>query len=41
LDDTRADETVQLKDQNWLFRSIPQDAWQRLLPHIEEFDMSL
>lgn len=39
--DTRADETVQLKDQNWLFRSIPQDAWQRLLPHIEEFDMSL
>jgi CRP-like cAMP-binding protein len=41
LDDTRADETVQLKDQNWLFRSIPQDAWQRLLPYIEEFDMSL
>lgn len=41
MDDTRADETVQLKDQNWLFRSIPQDAWQRLLPHIEEFDMSL
>jgi CRP-like cAMP-binding protein len=41
LDNTRADETVQLKDQNWLFRSIPQDAWQRLLPHIEEFDMSL
>jgi CRP-like cAMP-binding protein len=41
LDDTRADETVQLKDQNWLFHSIPQDAWQRLLPHIEEFDMSL
>ena len=41
MDDTRADETVQLKDQNWLFRSIPQDAWQRLLPYIEEFDMSL
>ncbi len=41
MDDTRADETVQLKDQNWLFHSIPQDAWQRLLPHIEEFDMSL
>lgn len=30
-----------LKDQNWLFHSIPEDAWQRLLPHIEEFDMPL
>jgi len=34
------DQTV-LKDQNWLFHSIPEDAWQRLLPHIEEFDMPL
>jgi CRP-like cAMP-binding protein len=34
-------EKIQLKDQNWLFRSIPRDAWQRLLPHIEEFDMPL
>jgi CRP-like cAMP-binding protein len=32
---------VELKNQNLLFRSIPNDAWQRLLPHIEAFDMPL
>lgn len=32
---------IELKDQNWLFHSVPEDAWQRLLPHIEEFDMPL
>lgn len=32
---------TRFKDNNWLFRSIPEDAWQRLLPHIEEFDMPL
>lgn len=26
---------------NWLFSSIPEDAWQRLAPHIEEIDMPL
>lgn len=30
-----------LKDQNWLFRSMPPPEWARLLPHIEEFDMPL
>jgi CRP-like cAMP-binding protein len=34
-------EKVGLKDQNWLFSSIPEEAWQRLLPHIEEFDLPL
>ena len=34
-------EKIILKNQNWLFKSIPEDAWQRLLPHIEEFDMPL
>jgi CRP-like cAMP-binding protein len=34
-------EKIEIKDQNWLFRSIPEDAWQRLSPHIEEFDMPL
>jgi CRP-like cAMP-binding protein len=32
---------VESKEQNWLFHSIPEDAWKRLLPHIEEFDMPL
>lgn len=34
-------EKIEIKDQNWLFRSIPEDAWQRLFPHIEAFDMPL
>ncbi|CAN4267528.1 Crp cAMP-binding proteins - catabolite gene activator and regulatory subunit of cAMP-dependent protein kinases [Methylophilaceae bacterium] len=32
---------VKLKDQNGLFRSISEDTWRKLLPHIEEFDMPL
>lgn len=32
---------IEVKDQNWLFQSIPEDAWQRLLPHIEEYDLPL
>jgi hypothetical protein len=34
-------EKIELKNQNWLFHSIPEEAWQRLLPRIEEFDMPL
>ena len=32
---------IEVKDQNWLFQSIPEDAWQRLLHHIEEYDLPL
>jgi len=32
---------IVLKQQNWLFNSTPEDVWQKLLPHIEEFDMPL
>lgn len=34
-------EKIELKDQNWLFRSIPEDTWKRLVPYVEEFDMPL
>lgn len=34
-------EKLRLKDQNGLFRCIPQDVWQKLLPHIEVFNMPL
>ena len=34
-------EKVGLKDQNLLFYCIPEDAWQKLMPHIEEYDMPL
>ncbi len=30
-----------LKEQNWLFKSMPIPEWERLLPHIHEFDMPL
>lgn len=29
------------KDANWLFRSIPQDCWDRLVPHLEESALPL
>ncbi len=32
---------VALKDQNHLFRSIPNAEWERLLPHIEAIDLPL
>jgi CRP-like cAMP-binding protein len=32
---------TRFQDHNWLFRSIPEDAWKKLLPHIEEFDVPL
>lgn len=32
---------TQLKDQNWLFHSIPEDAWTRLASHIEPVDLPL
>jgi CRP-like cAMP-binding protein len=32
---------IELKNQNKLFRCMPEDTWQKLLPHIEEFDMPL
>lgn len=34
-------ETKILKDQNHLFHSIPQEEWNRLLPHIEQVDLPL
>lgn len=30
-----------LKDQNWLFHSIPSPEWERLVPFIEEVDLPL
>jgi CRP-like cAMP-binding protein len=30
-----------LKDRNYLFHSIPQNEWERLLPHIEPVDLPL
>ena len=30
-----------LKEQNWLFKSLPMSEWERLTPHIQAFDMPL
>ena len=30
-----------LKEQNWLFKSLPLAEWERLLPYIQPFDMTL
>jgi len=30
-----------LKEQNWLFKSLPLAEWERLLPYIQPFDMPL
>jgi len=30
-----------LKEQNWLFKSLPMAEWERLTPHIQAFDMPL
>jgi len=34
-------DTRPLKEQNWLFKSLPAPEWERLHPHIQEFDMPL
>ncbi len=34
-------EKTLLKDQNWLFHSMPPEAWNRLLPHIEAVELPL
>ena len=34
-------ETTALKDQNYLFHSIPASEWERLIPHIERTELPL
>ena len=34
-------DTRPLKEQNWLFKSLPLPEWERLLPYIQPFDMPL
>lgn len=34
-------DTRTLKEQNWLFKSLPTPEWERLLPYIQPFDMPL